>query len=61
MNAPLSTHPTPPYKHTPLFPLGKDNTPYRKIAQNGADLGLRVERVLGEDVLVVPREALRAL
>ena len=24
MNAPLSTHPTPPYKHTPLFPLGKD-------------------------------------
>ena len=32
MNAPLSTHPTPPYKHTPLFPLGKDTTPYRKIA-----------------------------
>ena len=22
MNAPLSAHPTPPYKHTPLFPLG---------------------------------------
>ena len=33
MNAPLSTHPTPPYKHTPLFPLGKDTTPYRKIAR----------------------------
>ena len=31
MNAPLSAHPTPPYKHTPLFPLGKDTTPYRKI------------------------------
>jgi fumarate hydratase, class I len=61
MNAPLGTHLTPPYKHTPLFPLGKDDTPYRKIAQNGADLGVRVERVLGEDVLVVPREALRAL
>jgi fumarate hydratase class I len=61
MNAPLSSHPTPPYKHTPLFPLGKDDTPYRKIAQNGVDLGVRVERVLGEDVLVVPREALRAL
>jgi fumarate hydratase, class I len=61
MNAPVSTHPTPPYKHTPLFPLGKDDTPYRKIAQDGADFGVRVERVLGEDVVVVPREALRAL
>ncbi|MGB5181031.1 MAG: fumarate hydratase [Xanthobacteraceae bacterium] len=57
MNAPVSTHPTPPYKHTPLFPLGKDDTPYRKIATDG----VRVERVLGEDVLVVPREAMRAL
>ena len=57
MNAPVSTHPTPPYKHTPLFPLGKDETPYRKIASEG----LQVERVFGEDVLVVPREALRAL
>src|ERR1700686_2032680 len=56
MNAPLSTHPTPPYKHTPLFPLGKDTTPYRKIAD-----GVRVEKVMGEEVLVVPREALRAL
>ena len=57
MNAPVSTHPTPPYKHTPLFPLDKDDTPYRKIAADG----VRVERVLGEDVVVVPREALRAL
>src|SRR5215831_741272 len=57
MNAPLTTHPTPPYKHTPLFPLGKDETPYRKIAAEG----LRTERVLGEDVMVVPREALRSL
>jgi fumarate hydratase, class I len=57
MNAPVATHPTPPYKHTPLFPLGKDDTPYRKIATES----VRVERVLGEDVLVVPREALRAL
>src|SRR5947199_9666809 len=66
MNAPVATHPTPPYKHTPLFPLGKDDTPYRKIAMDGAepygaDLGERIERVLGEDVRVVPREALRAL
>ncbi len=56
MNAPLSTHPAPSYKHTPLFPLGHDTTPYREIAD-----GVRVERVLGEEVLVVPREALRAL
>src|SRR5690242_5947362 len=57
MNAPLTTHPTPPYKHTPLFPLGKDTTPYRKIATEG----LRTERVLGEDAVVVPRESLRVL
>ena len=57
MNAPVSTHPTPPYRHTPLFPLGKDETQYREIASEG----VRVERVLGEDVLVVPREALHAL
>jgi fumarate hydratase, class I len=61
MNAPVSTHPTPPYKHTPLFPLGEDDTPYRKIAADGADFGVRVEHVLGEDVVVVPREALRGL
>ena len=40
MNAPLTSHPVPPYKHTPLFPLGKDQTPYRKISSEG----LRVER-----------------
>ena len=57
MNAPLTEHPTPPYKHTPLFPLGKDETPYRKISSEG----VRVEKVLGEEVLVVPREAIRAL
>src|ERR1700738_2219214 len=57
MNAPLTAHPTPPYKHTPLFPLGKDLTPYRKIAAEG----VRVERGLGEEVLVVPHEAMRAL
>jgi len=57
MNAPLTAHPTPPYKHTPLFPLGKDATPYRKITTEG----LRVETVLGETVLVVPHEAMRVL
>ncbi|HEY1749365.1 MAG TPA: fumarate hydratase [Xanthobacteraceae bacterium] len=57
MNAPLSSHPTPPYKHTPLFPLGKDETPYRKISSGG----MRVEKAFGEEILVVPREAIRAL
>ena len=57
MNAPLTEHPLPPYHHAPLFPLGKDLAPYRKISADG----LRVEKVMGEEVLVVPREALRAL
>jgi fumarate hydratase, class I len=57
MNAPLSSHPTPPYKHTPFFPLGRDTAPYRKLSADG----LRVERAMGEEVLVVPREALRLL
>ena len=57
MNAPVTTHPTPPYKHSPLFPLGRDDTTYHKIAVES----VRIERVMGEDVLVVPREALRAL
>jgi fumarate hydratase class I len=56
MNAPV-TPPIPAYRHTPLFPLGKDNTPYRKLDVPG----VRVEKVLGRDVLVVPAEALRRL
>ena len=55
MNAPATI--TPPYKHTPLFPLGKDSTRYRKLDVEG----LRVEKVMGRDMVVVPREALRAL
>src|SRR5437868_13652518 len=61
MNAPTAfpdpQKPVPPYKHTPLFPLGADTTPYKKITTEG----VRVERVLGKDMLVVSREALRAL
>src|SRR6267378_1276623 len=60
MNAPAAIPtptPVPPYKHTPLFPLGADTTPYKKITGDGA----RVEKVLGKDMLVVSREALRAL
>jgi fumarate hydratase, class I len=60
MNAPTAfpdPKPVPPYKHTPLFPLGADSTPYKKITAEG----VRVEKVLGKDMLVVSREALRAL
>jgi fumarate hydratase, class I len=60
MNAPTAfpdPKPVPPYKHTPLFPLGADTTPYKKITTDG----VRVEKVLGRDMLVVSREALRAL
>jgi fumarate hydratase class I len=57
MNAPLSSHPLPPYRHTPLFPLGKDTTTYRKITSEG----VRVETILGKEVLVVAHEAMRAL
>src|SRR4051794_5375990 len=57
MNAPLSSHPLPPYKHTPLFPLGPDTTTYRKLSVEG----LRVETILGREMLVVSHEAMRAL
>jgi fumarate hydratase class I len=55
MNVPVNL--TPPYRHSPLFPLGADTTPYRKISSDG----VRAEKVMGEEVVVVPREALRAL
>src|SRR5580658_9646469 len=55
MNVPANI--VPPYKHSPLFPLGKDTTPYRKISSDG----VRVEKIMGEEVVVVAREALRAL
>ncbi|QPF82795.1 fumarate hydratase [Bradyrhizobium genosp. L] len=61
MNAPSAfpdqQKPVPPYKHTPLFPLGADATPYKKVTSEG----VRVEKVLGKDMLVVSRDALRAL
>ena len=56
MNAPIS-RPVPPYQHTPLFPLGPDKTPYRKLEVGG----VCVEKVMGKDMLVVAPEALRAL
>jgi fumarate hydratase, class I len=69
MNAPSPppTAPLPPYKYTPLFPLGKDDTKYRKLDLIGADGsplandGVRVETVAGQSMLVIAPEALRAL
>ena len=52
-----SKNPLPSYHHTPLFPLGPDKTKYRKIT----DQGVRVEKVMGEEMVVVAPEALRAL
>lgn len=60
MNAPTAfptEKPVPPYRHTPLFPLGADTAPYRKITGDG----VRVETVLGREMLVVSREALKQL
>jgi fumarate hydratase, class I len=58
MNAPVPPPTaTPPYKHTPLFPLGPDKTQYRKLDVTG----VRVEKVMGRDMLVVEHEAIRAL
>lgn len=55
MNAPAQV--IPPYRHTPLFPLGKDETRYRKLTA----AGVRSERVLWREMLLVEREALRSL
>jgi fumarate hydratase, class I len=46
---------TPAY--APLFPLGKDETPYRKLSEKG----VRVENFEGEEILVIEPEALRLL
>src|SRR6516165_2937038 len=58
MNAPTApTAITPPYRHTPLCPLGPDRTPYRKLSADG----VRVEKINGRDFVIIAREALRAL
>jgi fumarate hydratase class I len=56
MNAPVSP-PIPPYRHTPLFPLGKDTTQYRRLTSDG----VRVEKLGAREMIVVEREAMRAL
>ncbi len=55
MNAPADI--VPPYRHTPLFPLGPDRTQYRKLGGEG----VRVEQALGREIVVVEAEALRRL
>src|SRR5437868_4894531 len=55
MNAPTAI--TPSYRHTPLFPLGPERTPYRKLDADG----VRVEKINGRELVMVEREALRAL
>jgi fumarate hydratase class I len=57
MNAPVSPPAVPPYHHTPLFLLGPDQTPYRKLDVGG----VKVEKVMGKDMLVIAHETLRAL
>src|SRR5215468_8641138 len=47
----------PSYQHTPLFPLGKDNTPYRQITAEG----VKVQKAMGRDILTVEPTALTAL
>ena len=55
MNAPAII--TPPYRHTPLFPLGEDTTPYRQLTA----AGVRLESIGDRDLVVVEHEALRTL
>jgi fumarate hydratase class I len=45
------------YQHKPLFPLGKDTTPYRKISSEGVS----VQKIGTQEVLSVSREAIRLL
>jgi fumarate hydratase, class I len=49
--------PLPAYRHTSLFPLGEDHTPYRQLTAEG----VRVEAALGGEMIVVSRDALRLL
>ncbi len=45
------------YAHQDLFPLGPDETPYRKLTSEG----VRVERLGSREAVVVEREAIRLL
>ncbi len=43
--------------YRPLFPLGPDAAPYRRLSAEG----VRTERALGAEILIVEREAIRLL
>jgi fumarate hydratase class I len=47
----------PLYPHVPLFPLGPDETPYRKLTSEG----VRVEKIGDKEILQVDGEAMRLL
>ena len=53
----MSALPADDPTHVPLFPLGQDPTPYRKLTSEG----VRVETFGGREMLVVEREAIRHL
>ncbi|MFL6800139.1 MAG: fumarate hydratase [Xanthobacteraceae bacterium] len=55
MNAPAQV--IPPYRHTPLFPLGEDSTRYRRLGATGVG----TETCNGRALVVVEREVLRLL
>src|SRR6266545_2229758 len=57
MNVRVKPPAVPRYKHTPLFPLGKDKTPYRKLPV----AGVKVKKVMGKAMLMVARKAIQAL
>jgi fumarate hydratase class I len=57
MNAPVTPPIVPPYNHSPLFPLGKDETKYRLVTKDG----VAVESIKGKQVVTVTGEAMRAL
>ncbi len=45
------------YHHAPIFNLGKDKTPYRKLTSEG----VKVDKIGDREVLTVSREAIRLL
>src|SRR5215468_8345455 len=47
----------PRYQHTPLFPLGEDSTPYRKLTSAGVEM----KTAMGREILTVEPQALTAL
>ena len=58
MNAPVTSHPSRPTSTRRCFRSARTPTPYRKLDPSD---GVRVEKIMGRDMLVVEREALRAL